>query len=259
MTTPRSSTPGRRPASDVTLAEVAYTHVRRKIIDGRYLLGDTLSSRGIAAELKVSFLPVLTALQRLQEEGLVESRPRVGTRVVVPSEAQVLGMHHVREALECQAARLCAAGASASQRAALVRLAARVDEADRCCTGPRVSRSLQVRAHQLHARLHLSIATFSRCVPLVQAIERSQILTFKIQLDHADSRRELPPYRHIELIDAVVSGTPAQADAAMRDHLAAGLPGTLALVRQLAQADQWRRGAERISRVNGNRRQHRDR
>ncbi len=239
------------PSSPGTFADRAYRAIRRDIINGRYTLGHSLSSRAIATELGISFLPVLSALQRLQEEGLVESRPRVGTRVVLPTEEHVLGMHQVREALECQAARLCAERASPEQRTRLARLAAQVDETDACLVGDDVPRAQRVRAHKLHARLHLSIARFADCPHLLDAIERSQVLTFKIQLDNADRRRALPQYRHTELIGAIVSGEPDEADAAMRRHLRAALPGTLSLIRNVARSRQWRRPSNQSGPVRG--------
>ena len=56
----------------------------------------------------MSVLPVSEALRRLEEDGLVESRPRAGTRVRVPSESDVRDLYELREALESQAARLFA-------------------------------------------------------------------------------------------------------------------------------------------------------
>ena len=48
----------------------------------------------------MSFLPVTEALLRLEFEGLLESRPRAGTRVRVPTPADVEGNYVVRQALE---------------------------------------------------------------------------------------------------------------------------------------------------------------
>ena len=48
----------------------------------------------------MSFLPVSEALLRLEFEGLLESRPRAGTRVRIPSPDDVRGHYLVRETLE---------------------------------------------------------------------------------------------------------------------------------------------------------------
>ena len=55
--------------------------VRQRILRGDIVLGQVISRRKLAAELSMSFLPVSEALLRLEIEGLLESRPRAGTRV----------------------------------------------------------------------------------------------------------------------------------------------------------------------------------
>ena len=72
-----------------SLAERAYQVIREKILRGEYRLGAALSRRKIADEIGMSFLPVSEALQRLEIDGMVESKPRVGTRVRVPSQQDI--------------------------------------------------------------------------------------------------------------------------------------------------------------------------
>src|ERR1041384_4840342 len=95
-----------------SLAAEAYNVVRQRILRGELVLGQVISRRKLAAELGMSFLPVSEALLRLEFEGLLESRPRAGTRVRIPSRQDVRGHFLVREALEVQAARLFAAVAT---------------------------------------------------------------------------------------------------------------------------------------------------
>ena len=69
----------RQEASD--LAGEAYVIIRERILRGEVAIGHVISRRKIAAELGMSFLPVSEAFLRLEFEGLLESRPRAGTRV----------------------------------------------------------------------------------------------------------------------------------------------------------------------------------
>src|SRR5262245_18632605 len=89
-----------------SLANEAYGIVRERILRGELVLGQVVSRRKLAAELGMSFLPVSEALLRLEFEGLLESRPRAGTRVRIPTPQDVQGHYVVREALEVQAAML---------------------------------------------------------------------------------------------------------------------------------------------------------
>src|SRR5712691_1262088 len=110
-----------------SLAAEAYAFVKHRILRGFLPMGQVISRRKIAAELGMSFLPVSEALLRLEFEGLLESRPRAGTRVRIPSREDVRGHFIVREALEVQAAMLFAASATVEDRNDVEKLAARVD------------------------------------------------------------------------------------------------------------------------------------
>src|SRR5579862_7030900 len=117
----------RKPRESDSLSGEAYVIVRDRILRGELAAGQVISRRKIAAELGMSFLPVSEALLRLEHDGLLESRPRAGTRVRVPTRADVEGHYTVREALEVQAAILFAEKATREDRAELLKLAARVD------------------------------------------------------------------------------------------------------------------------------------
>src|SRR5258705_10659590 len=95
-------------AETASLAAEAYGVVRQRIARGELTLGEAVSRRQLAAELGMSFLPVSEALLRLEFEGLLESRPRAGTRGRIPSAQGVDGNYVVPEALETQARPLCA-------------------------------------------------------------------------------------------------------------------------------------------------------
>src|SRR5271165_599729 len=117
----------RKPSENNGLAGEAYITVRERILRGELAIGQVISRRKVAAELGMSFLPVSEALLRLEHEGLLESRPRAGTRVRVPTRADVQGHYVVREALESQAAMLFAIHATLDERSELMKLAVRVD------------------------------------------------------------------------------------------------------------------------------------
>src|SRR5260370_41747160 len=99
-----------------SLAAEAYEFVKQRILRGDLAMGQVISRRKIAAELGMSFLPVSEALLRLEFEGLLESRPRAGTRVRIPSREDVRGHYVVREALAVQASRLFASVATPEGR-----------------------------------------------------------------------------------------------------------------------------------------------
>src|SRR5436305_2607205 len=111
-----------------SLAERAYVEIRNKILKGDLAVGEALSRRKLAAELGISVPPITEALQRLEREGLLESKPRVGTRVRVPTPLDVEDRSLLREALETQAARLFAERATSAEKKALQRMGRKVDQ-----------------------------------------------------------------------------------------------------------------------------------
>ncbi|HYR41683.1 MAG TPA: GntR family transcriptional regulator [Terriglobia bacterium] len=201
-----------------SLAAGAYEFVKQRILRGDLAMGQVISRRKIAAELGMSFLPVSEALLRLEFEGLLESRPRAGTRVRIPSREDVRGHYVVREALEVQAAMLFAVVATAEDRAELQKLAARVDAMSV------TEQSLYLPAHE---KLHRRIAEGARCPALSAAIEKTHALAstwFCMARTPSDEHPERP---HSDLADILVAGDRVKAAEAMREHVNRGMENTM--------------------------------
>jgi DNA-binding GntR family transcriptional regulator len=202
-----------------SLAAEAYNVVRERILRGELVLGQAISRRKLAAELGMSFLPVSEALLRLEVEGLLESRPRAGTRVRIPSREDVVGYFTVREALEAQAAMLFTHAATPAERGELRKLAARVDVV--AVQPDRTPYTV------LHHKLHCRIAECARCPMLCHAIEKTHALASIWFCLLRQPLPDDPPRRHQDLVDALTTGRPKEAADAMRQHIAAGMAHTL--------------------------------
>lgn len=203
-------------AENLSLAAEAYTIVRGRILRGELTIGEMVSRRKLASELGMSFLPVSEALLRLEFEGLLESRPRAGTRVRIPTVQDVTGHYVVREALEGQAAYLFAAAATAEEKAELQKLAVRVDT---MASQPEVDRFHYLT---LHEKLHRRIADCARCPSLSEAIEKTHALASTWRCV-ARPATEGPRRTHQVLAEALCSGDPELASAAMRSHIRSSL------------------------------------
>jgi DNA-binding GntR family transcriptional regulator len=210
-----------RKRAPATLSLQAYDRVRNKILVGEYALGEPLSRRRLAEELGMSLIPVSEALQRLESEGLVESKPRAGTRVRIPTVEDIRGHYIVREALESQSARLFVALATKEQKTELRNTAELVDRLS--LAAARVDETHKAAAsyefERAHLRLHTRIAECSNCAALVDAIERSRVLIYNWLFNVAADLETLPPLWHRDLVRALTSGDPLAADAAMRRHV----------------------------------------
>jgi DNA-binding GntR family transcriptional regulator len=198
-------------ASD--LAGEAYVIIRERILRGEVAIGQVISRRKVAAELGMSFLPVSEAFLRLEVEGLLESRPRAGTRVRIPSREDVRGQYLVREALEVEAARLFTEMATAEERSELLKLAVRVDALR---SQPEANRFYYLN---LHEKLHRRIAEGTRCPALCDAIEKTRALSSTWLCVGKPANNGNPSRRHQDLMEVLVGDDRDASAAMMREHV----------------------------------------
>jgi DNA-binding GntR family transcriptional regulator len=233
----------------LSLAERAYVEIRNRILKGDLPVGATLSRRHLAEELNISVPPVLEALLHLERDGLVESRPRAGTRVRIPTQQDVEDRSLVREALETQAARLFAARATPAEKKQLQQMGRQVDRLYAACEKNFNDRDFLFSVNTCHMELHLSIAECARCPPLRDAIEKEQVLIFNWLFDTAVKRRALGSNFHARLTRSLATHAPEMAAAAMREHIQRGLREVLENLSRLdpGKETSWRSRKEAMS------------
>jgi DNA-binding GntR family transcriptional regulator len=223
-----------------SLAGRAYQQIRDEILRGDLAIGDVLSRRKLADRLNMSFLPITEAMQRLEAEGLVESRPRIGTRVRIPTEQDIRNSYVIREALESQAARLCAEHITAAEKKQLLTSARHLDNLHKV-SGPEAEDSrFLFSVHTYHMQFHLRIAELAQCAGLTSAIEKAQVLVFNWLYDTAANNNKTPLRFHQNLAEALCSGDPLVADAAMRTHIRNGLDWVLERLANSEHSNNWR-------------------
>jgi DNA-binding GntR family transcriptional regulator len=223
----------------VSLADVAYEAVREAILRGQLKPGVPLSRRRLADDLRMSVIPVTDALRRLEEDGLVESRPRAGTRVRIPSRTDVRELYELREALESQSARLFAERATRADREEIRRLAKEVDGLFARLDQESDKIAFRFVVHTTHVQFHMRIAELAGSGLVRQMIDRKHVLILNWMFDLVGRRTPLPPHFHASLAEALSSSDPAVADAAMREHVRYGLTEISERIGALA-ASEWR-------------------
>ena len=96
------------PIFSKSFGEQVYHVVRQSILKGDYKPGKKLNEVELSRNLKVSRSPIREALQRLDNEGLVELQPRKGAVVTCLTGEKIEELFEQREALEGMAARFAA-------------------------------------------------------------------------------------------------------------------------------------------------------
>ena len=203
-------------SSFLTLSEKVYEQLKDEIISGKLRPGARLVRRSIGVRLGASAIPVSEALFRLEQDGLVESLPRYGSRVKLLTDEVVRNDRAFREAVECQAARLCAENATDAQLAVLRELAIPLD---RLMAGadPQSAEGLDQ-----HRDFHLAIARFCGYPIFERELKR---LWFQrlMQLNWVNAWvYPVPDKWHESLVDVIAQRDPAAADAKMREHVRYG-------------------------------------
>lgn len=200
-----------------TLTQRVYETLRTEIVAGQFAPGDRLVRRALSKHLGVSPMPVTEALYMLQLDGLVESRPLYGCRVRPLTMEDLRNDQVLREALECQAARLIGAHASDDE---LKRLAADARQLDRLmCEGDPDSKL----GMELHLEFHVTIARLSGYARLAEELRRvwSRLL-MRVNWIKATRYKPVPGDWHQQLVRVLRRRDTAEAEVKMREHVQFG-------------------------------------
>lgn len=196
-----------------SLSQTVYERLLEKFLQNELVPGHILNRREIAQEYGISVAPVLEALLQLEMEGFVESIPRKGTIVRPVRQEDIYGQLMLREAIECQAARMYCGSRVRGQRASLESLAAELEttEAD-------------TPAHwKQEIDFHSKLVELSECPPLFREFNRFIRLGVFYRLNHIlQSSDRLDGQNHQTLIDVLAKDDPDSAERAVREHLRSG-------------------------------------
>lgn len=208
-----NTSPGTIDPAQAALAQTIYEGLRDEIAGGKLRPGQSLSRRGIAKRFGTSPIPVIEALARLENTGLVEAEARQAARVRTISLETIQDNSALREALETQAIRRACETATPEEIERLHRLAEAIDGTEADPQGPEQDRDV------LHWQFHREIARISGCRALVRELERVELLR-RLQANwYSPLGLPDPPRGHSLLVDAIQGRDPIQADASMRAHI----------------------------------------
>ncbi len=194
-----------------------YMSLRDEIISGELKPGHRLVRRKIGDRLGVSHVPVTEALLKLEVDGLVESRPLLGCRVRPLTLQDVHNDEVLREAIECQAARLCAEHAGEAELDRLLHHARRLD---------RITAEADTRSKlgvEMHKEFHLMVASSGGFAVLADELSRVWFRRLmRLNWIKSAQFRPVPKDWHEQLVRAMQTRDPDRAEKKMREHVQYG-------------------------------------
>jgi DNA-binding GntR family transcriptional regulator len=212
--------------SGMSASRRVYLSLRRRIVEMAMLPGTRVVERDIAEEFGTSRTPVHEAVQRLADEGLIEIVPRSGTFVArIPLDA-LDEANLVRQALETAIIEKAARRVTPADTARLRDILAEQEAA--------IASNDFGAFHRTDERFHALLAELSGYPgvwPIIQQaktqMDRYRQLTLPLEGRMAGVLEE-----HRAVVDAIEARDPAQAVAAMREHLDHVMP-VLEITRKL--------------------------
>ncbi len=190
-----------------------YYQLRQEVLTGVLNAGDRLVRQKIAQRFGVSHIPVTEALLRLEHDGLVENEPMYGSRVIPMTLETVREDSILRQAIECQSARLCASDASDAEIEDLRRKAIELDQF-------LTTRPKDPISQDMHMEFHLAIARASKSKSLVRQLEMSWFrrqMHFNYLAENA-ALSSTPRAWHERLVAALATRNQDAAEREMREH-----------------------------------------
>ncbi|MEA1951929.1 MAG: GntR family transcriptional regulator [Planctomycetota bacterium] len=195
-----------------TKAQQAYRKVRKLLLTGQLRSGQKTSLRALAGQLGISVVPVSEAVRRLEQEGLVQTKPQSGIYVARLTPRKQSELAVVRQALEMQAARLIAIAQPEKQLHALRVRARRIVDYQ--------SLDKPSLASYTDWQFHVKLVAASGCRLLNERYEGITALAMIAAMNLDQSWYE-SDVSHFQVVKALESGDPDLAAATIQQHLGA--------------------------------------
>jgi DNA-binding GntR family transcriptional regulator len=209
---------------DMSQGDVAYHRLLEKIRSGQFRPGDRLRETDVAENLALSRTPVREALRKLESDGIVEHRPRLGAIIRTLSTPEIVELYEMRLVLERTAAEMAAKHAHPAEIDMLKDINAQIDAAGQYTP----------RAAALNQDFHSSIylATRNRfLLASARALNNALILLGPTTLDD-EARIKTVSSQHAQIIAAIGDGDQKAAGDAAEAHLQTSLRHRLKVLQQ---------------------------
>ncbi len=191
----------------------AYQDIKAMIIDGRLVPGEMILEQELAERLEMSRTPVREALIRLEQEGLLEIKPRRGARVLPVSVDDMREIYQLLTVLEATAAEAAAQrGPSPAEMAALDQAVADMDES-LARDDLNAWADADARFHSLLVEASGNRRLIAFVATMVEQSQRVRRLTLQLRPRPTGSNAD-----HRAVVEAIRAGDPATAASIHHRH-----------------------------------------
>ncbi len=210
-------------APEQSQGSLAYDKLHTAIREGTYAPGDRLRETEVAERLELSRTPIREALRKLEADGIIEHRPRLGAVIRTLSHGEVVELYEMRVVLERTAAEMAAKHASQAE----------IDELEALNTEIAAAAADPHRAASINQQFHrcIYLATRNRFL-LESARALNNALMLLGPTTMADEARISTVYQqHSDIIEAIRKGAIDTAGAMAEAHLQTSLRHRLMVMR----------------------------
>jgi DNA-binding GntR family transcriptional regulator len=192
-----------------------YQKLLAAIENGDLRPGDRLLETDLAQRFGVSRTPIREAIRRLETDGLVAHKPRVGAMIRVLAQQEIVELYEMRIVLEATAAQMAAKHTSKAEIHTLKTLNAQMMQV---ATDP-------YKVAMLNRKFHGCILSAARNRFLAQShnsLSHALVLLGKTTLESSERVKDVVS-QHDAIVEALKSGQPETAAKLMRTHMEASL------------------------------------
>ena len=192
-----------------------YQKLLAAIENGDLRPGDRLLETDLAQRFGVSRTPIREAIRRLETDGLVAHKPRVGAMIRVLAQQEIVELYEMRIVLEATAAQMAAKHASKAEIHTLKTLNAQMMQ---------VARD-PYKVAMLNRKFHGCILSAARNRFLAQShnsLSHALVLLGKTTLESSERVKDVVS-QHDAIVEALKSVQPETAAKLMRTHMEASL------------------------------------
>lgn len=199
-----------------SLVDAVTERLEAAIIGGDLAPGERLREQVLAAEYGISRGPLREAIRRLEGRRLLERKANIGVSVVELSPGRLAELLNVREALEGMACRLAAERISQEELAQLRRMLASHASHEEILSGEGYYQ--QSGDFDFHFRI-AKASKNEYLISLVSGDLYDLLRLYRYKSSTMSGRAAKALEEHHAVLDALGSGDPDKAEAAMRTHI----------------------------------------